>query len=235
MLEAGRVKLPDPLAYWSFDKIEQNEFIPDLTEHSYVGKIVRSATLNGPFAPAVGSGIRLNALICGGGQQYGYYLEINHPPALSGSFTISGWFKPTGGQWLTRLLYYRSEWNRPEGVDMDLNGTDLALHLKGFYSNGKGDVILQSEMPIQPGYWHFVVITWDGKIWRLYLNGRCVAEDRHPQYPYSSPAAEVPLCIGGYNLSTNNVFTGLVDEVRIWGLCLTEEQVVSVMLNDISH
>ena len=231
---AGRETGPlaPPVAHWSFDEIEDERTIRDQTGHGHHGTIVRSKRLEGPFRPTLRKGIRGQALRCGGSRQYGYYLTVPAPPKLAGPFTVCAWVRPAGGQWLVRIVYYKRSWHSHHGVELHMGGNRLLLVSYPDGPNGKA-FKLPMKMPIQSKFWSFITIRWDGRDWRLYMNGMLVAEDRPAQYPYESPPAGTPLNIGGYTLHTNNTFTGLIDEVRIWPRALSAKEIEQVMLDDL--
>ena len=221
-----------PIAHWSFDRIEGERTIRDRTGNGHVRRIVRSERLKGPFAPVLKKGIRDQALLCGEGRQYGYYLSVATPPELFGPFTICSWVKPSGGQWLVRIVYQKQSWHSRHGVELRMSGNRLLLVS---HPSGPKEPAFQLPMvmPIQPKYWSFVTICWDGRAWRLRMNGMLVAEDSRARHAYEPPPSGTPLNLGGYTAHTNNTFTGLIDEVRIWPRALSAEEIEQVMLRDL--
>lgn len=229
---AGHPPAADAAAYWSFDEIEGGDTVPDAAGNGHHGTIVRSKRIEGAFEPTLRPGIRGKALLCGGGKQYGYYVTVPDPPKLEGPFTLCMWVKPSGGQWLTRIIYHKQSWHTREGVELQMGGNRLSLVSR--LPVGKQELRkLQARMPIQPKYWTFVTVLWDGKSWCVYMNGLLVAEDDGGQCPYSRPPDGVPLNLGGYTTHTNNTFTGLIDEVRVWRRALSAGDIEQVMLGDL--
>jgi len=221
-----------PIAHWSFDRIEGERIIRDRTGNGHDGLIVRSKRLTGSFAPALNEGIHGQALHCGGSRQYGYYLSVTTPPELPGPFTICAWIKPSGGQWLVRIIYHKRAWHSRHGVELRMSGNRLLL-VSHPHGPKKPAFTLPMKIPIQPMYWTFATICWDGLAWRLYMNAMLVAEDRPAQHAYEPPPRGTPLIIGGYSPHTNNTFTGLIDEVRIWPRTLSAREIEQVMLQDL--
>ncbi len=218
------------IAYWKLDEISPGNIIfCSINEHQK-GEIIRSERISGEFSPQLQEGMIGKALRCGGSSQYGYFATVAAPPQINGSFTITFWTKPLGPQWMTQLFYYKSQWHSDAGIAIELSGTSLRLMLSG-NRNQK----LNSEIPLMVGHWAFVAASWDGQTWRLYQNGMLVDEDQSGSHPFKHPGETVPMNIGGYNKHTNNIYNGLMDEVRIWNRALSEKAIGEVMLDDLGR
>lgn len=122
-------------------------------------------------------------------------------------FTLSCWFKAdsavTGDSRLLDL--HRS----------DTNGSTIAL---GY---GKGDRLFAynhfsksnylSKSPVSPGSWHSAALTYDGKYFRLYLDG---AEANDPVQAGLLAGGGYHAKIGKYGDTPLNAFAGDIDEAR---------------------
>jgi hypothetical protein len=83
---------------------------------------------------------------------------------------------------------------------------------------------LVSESIITDGQWHHIGFIWDGAYRSLYVDGAEVAKDATAQNPLKS--ATGGLYIGaGKNRDAGTFFSGLVDDVRIYNVVLTIEQI----------
>ncbi|HUT47161.1 MAG TPA: LamG-like jellyroll fold domain-containing protein, partial [Sedimentisphaerales bacterium] len=83
---------------------------------------------------------------------------------------------------------------------------------------------LVSESIITNGQWHHVGFAWDGSYRILYVDGIEVAKDTAAQNPLKS--ADGGLYIGaGKNLDVGTFFSGLIDDVRIYNVALTAEEI----------
>ena len=83
---------------------------------------------------------------------------------------------------------------------------------------------LGSQTIITDGLWHHVGFVWDGSHRFLYADGVEVAKDTAAQNPLKS--ATGGLYIGaGKNLDAGTLFSGLIDDVRIYNVALTAEEI----------
>jgi hypothetical protein len=86
---------------------------------------------------------------------------------------------------------------------------------------------LVSEFLITDGEWHHIGFVWDGSYRALYVDGIEVAEDVSVQNPLKSATGS--LYFGAdKNLSPASFFVGLIDDVRIYDVALTAEQIESL-------
>ena len=85
-------------------------------------------------------------------------------------------------------------------------------------------VELKSEAMIPDGDWHHLSLVWDGSHRYLYLDGTEIARD-------ATALSYALSCNGGLNigadkdLSTGSFFTGLIDDVRIYDVALSAEEI----------
>jgi len=86
---------------------------------------------------------------------------------------------------------------------------------------------LVSEFIITDIQWLHLGFVWDGSYRSLYVDGVEVAKDTAPQNPLKS--ATGGLYIGaGKNLGAGTFFSGLIDDVRIYNVALTAEQIAAL-------
>ncbi|MBN2592942.1 MAG: hypothetical protein JXA81_05485 [Sedimentisphaerales bacterium] len=86
---------------------------------------------------------------------------------------------------------------------------------------------LESQSLITDGQWHHVGFVWDGEYRILYVDGTEVAKDAMVQKPLKS--ATGGMIIGaGKNLEAGNFFSGLIDDVCIYNMALTAEQITAL-------
>lgn len=225
--------IPAPIAVWSFDTVSEDRQIPDGSDHDYHGTVLCSKRLTGEFNPELGRGIRGRALTCGGSQQYGPFMSVTEPPALDGPFTLTLWMRPSGGQWITRVVYFKPAWLSRKGFEVQLSSTSLALVLCPPGARKETRHWVKADRPVHVNAWSFVAVRWDGNEWSLFLNGRLSARETNPQVAFEPVSSAVPLNIGGYNRHTNNIFCGHVDETRLFDQPLSDRQIRAVMLDDL--
>ena len=86
---------------------------------------------------------------------------------------------------------------------------------------------LISESVITDIQWHHIGFVWDGSYRILYADGIEVAKDTAPQNPLKS--ATGGLYIGaGKILEVGTLFSGLIDDVRVYNVALTAEQIAAL-------
>ena len=84
--------------------------------------------------------------------------------------------------------------------------------------------LLVSESVITDGQWHHVGFVWDGSYRSLYVDGIEAARDTAAQNPLKS--ANGGMYIGtGKNLEAGTFFSGLIDDVRIYNVALTADEI----------
>jgi len=86
---------------------------------------------------------------------------------------------------------------------------------------------LESETIIADSQWHHVAFVWDGGYRILYVDGTEVARDTAAQNPLKS--ATGGLHIGAAkNLENGSYFSGPIDDVRIYNIALTAEEIAAL-------
>jgi len=113
-------------------------------------------------------------------------------------------------------------------------GTNTHLHcnirgmrpLFGFYGND-----LSGATTLSAGKWHFISWVYDEpkNVRQIYVNGVVDSEDKPP----SAYQADHPLWIGRY-YDLARVFSGLIDEVAIFNVVLTEDDITTIMNKGLS-
>ena len=87
---------------------------------------------------------------------------------------------------------------------------------------------LKSEVVITDGQWHSIGFVWDGSRRYLYVDGVEVAEDTSDLAPLEF--SDGGLYIGaGKNLEPGSLFMGLIDDVRIYDVALTAEEIAALV------
>ena len=88
-----------------------------------------------------------------------------------------------------------------------------------FDSVGHGDVFAPDELPT--GTWSYLAVTYDGSTLRLYVDG--VEVSSTPESGWLK-ASSSPLEIGGDSIF-GQYFQGVIDEVRVYSVARSEDQV----------
>ena len=88
---------------------------------------------------------------------------------------------------------------------------------------------LESQSLITDGQWHHVGFVWDGSYRSLYVDGTEVAKDTNPITLSPLIFANGGLYIGaGKTLDAASLFSGLIDDVRIYDVALSAEQIAAL-------
>jgi hypothetical protein len=130
--------------------------------------------------------------------------------------------KDNNDQWLlyikdNQIVFELSKDNSYKG---DTDNTVASVNVPDLYTNG----------------WRHVAAEWDAvsTAARIYLDGALVATATNPLYPLNKlhvPEDKLlPMQIGGCNglndnTSTNRTFLGQIDEVRLWNVSLTQNEI----------
>ncbi|MCC6487743.1 MAG: glycoside hydrolase family 99-like domain-containing protein [Candidatus Hydrogenedentes bacterium] len=195
------------IAWWAFDEETDAAWVQD-SSGKRLGGMMRGAKR----AP----GIDGNALLCQGG-------AVDVPPATrlspTSALTISCWVK-------TDVAGQDNKWivNRVFG-----GGTNTGYRLGVLGGKPCFEVPqtewshhLSAEEALPMGRWVHLAGTFDGQVMRVYIDGMERGSMVRPG-PVNSNGFN--LCIGSYEVGHAAHFTGLVDEVRLYGRALSAEEV----------
>jgi len=92
-------------------------------------------------------------------------------------------------------------------------------------SPGRYGKPLQSQTNITDGQWHRIGFVWDSSIRTLYVDDVIVAEDTQPDLGGSDNG----LYIGcGKTMESGTFWSGLIDDVRIYDVALSEEEIAAL-------
>jgi hypothetical protein len=131
--------------------------------------------------------------------------------------TLSLWFRGTGSPGTYKYLVAKG-WDActaaSYGIETSWNGGlwfyiwDAARHMQ-FGSD-------LADQSVWDGKWHHAAGTWDGVLAKLFIDGREIGEGSSSPgtIDYSLPEGEGTL--GGYRGSCQLLFTGDLDDVKIW-------------------
>jgi Concanavalin A-like lectin/glucanases superfamily/Calcineurin-like phosphoesterase len=150
------------------------------------------------------------------------------------NFSIAAWFSTIIElNSIAFIVNKGGSGNDTEGMNMNygLYMTPTG-HIGSTFENRNGTKFsLNSPSRYNDNQWHYAVATFDGSEMRLYVDG-ILNSFRH--IPSRNASDNIipdntgiqPVRVGSNSLnSSKNYFTGHIDEVRIWGLPLTSQQV----------
>lgn len=158
-------------------------------------------------------------------------------------FTVEAWFLIEGNNSVNRdrTIFSNLYWN---GVGFEAEGITLSIDnqnrifLQWFdFINDPGDDITGVNVvtgPIENNKWYHVALSYDGTAIKIYVDGVEVRNRNVGTINYSA-GNNNRFIIGGEQLITTFHFNGAIDEVRIWDVALTLEQVREMMNQEIDN
>jgi phosphatidylserine/phosphatidylglycerophosphate/cardiolipin synthase-like enzyme len=155
------------------------------------------------------------------------YFDIpDHSSLRLKTFTAAAWFKTSssfsGNVMIVNKGGFGSDsagQNMNYGIWMDGNEKIVA----GFETSGGADHFVVSSSKYNDGKWHYAVVTYDGAVVRLYIDGVQIGTKSTTATPETNTS--YPLRLGANSRGTNNYFTGEIDEVRIWARAVASQEV----------
>ena len=100
----------------------------------------------------------------------------------------------------------------------------------GFETSSGTDRMVTSPNSYNDGQWHHGVVTFDGSILRLYVDGVQVATLSTSSIPETT-GNNHPLKIGANSRIVDDLFSGSIDEVGVWNRALTTTEIANLMNN----
>ena len=247
-----------PVAFWQLDEPTDSTTAVD-TVGSFDGTYLPGA---GSFTFDVPTGIPHSTngalgVVNGATVSIPYAIEINPP----GAFTVEGWFKPAslaanGNDYRTPL----SSMSNPYGAGptgwlvYQTGGNNWAWWpYNGFWTG----VQLTDTDPIVAGQWYYIVLTYDGTTFTLYVNGVAKASGTDSGFVQNGNVPAGGAASYNYNYNTTpglptgsspavlgwrsdgsfsppagfNPFEGTIDDVAVYNKVLSPQQIQNHLLN----
>jgi hypothetical protein len=207
---------PELVAYWKFDETE------GAMAYELVGG--KDGYLFGDPVWQPGTGTKDGALQFDGVNDY--VLSIFSLNPAQGPFSVFAWIK--GGNPGQVIISQMDSINSGEtwlGID-PVNGRLMT----GLVSPPNGRFIsqpLESNHIVTDDIWHHVGFVWDGSYRTLYVDGIEVTKDADALTSLKN--SDGSLYIGvNKNLDAGTYFSGLIDDVRIYNVALSAEQIAGL-------
>lgn len=155
-------------------------------------------------------------------------------PTTAPQYTVSLWFKPDSVRLPDLDNRNLISMNRRYQVGFATNGPHLRFysHCLNLDSFGYGALRADSGVfDLEPGRWNHVVMVVDGGA-GFYLNGRPLGYITGP----GANAGNLEFLVGGLNNGpgARYHFAGLIDEVRVYGRALSDEEIRALFRLDAS-
>ncbi|MEM4324137.1 MAG: phospholipase D-like domain-containing protein [Candidatus Nitrosocaldaceae archaeon] len=158
---------------------------------------------------------------------------------LQQQFSVSAWFRTTmNNNSLVAIIVNKGGFQSDtpgtpqQNYGIWITGSNQGVRGKvqaGFEdANGK-DYFVTSPNTYNDGQWHYAVVTYDGSVLRLYVDGSLVATRTNiTAIPHTS---NTPLVIGKDSNDSKRYFIGDIDEVRVYNRALTAQEVSDAYSN----
>ena len=111
--------------------------------------------------------------------------------------------------------------NMNYGIWMNVDGTITG----GFESQSGENFEILSEKRYNDGKWHYVLLSYDGSLLRLDIDGEKQVSTKNTNGVIPDTTGDQPLRIGANSLDESKFFTGNIDEVRVWNRALTDYEI----------
>jgi hypothetical protein len=138
-------------------------------------------------------------------------------------FSVSAWFRTSSVFTADAIIVNKGGFNTSTsrlnyGMWLTSNG-----NLRGGFEESTGtDIFVTSPNRYNDGNWHYAVVTYDGSVLRLYVDGQQVASLNTNAIPATDT---MPLTIGKNSSSNSRYFIGDIDEVRVYNRALSAQEV----------
>ncbi len=145
----------------------------------------------------------------------------------NGNFSLEAWIKPNSYNSNTQtIISKRNSPNSSDGYDLRLVNNILSFN---WNTNS-----ITAIHPIDINRWYHVSVTFDGTNYKLYIDG--IAEKTGTGInPTSNNADFIMGAMSQINTTPNNFYNGWLDEVRIWNVSLTVDQIRQTMNQEITY
>lgn len=152
------------------------------------------------------------------------YLDAGNVLDLNSSFTISSWIKTEDGN---STIISKRDNGFSSGYDFGLDASRYVV-----MSWNGGTQTLTSSVAIPVNEWHQVAVVYNSTIAKMYIDG---VEDTSGNLSVPIPNSEsfIIAAADGDPVNTTSFFQGNIDEVRVWNVALTEDQLHFVMNQEI--
>ncbi|MCB2218880.1 MAG: T9SS type A sorting domain-containing protein [Bacteroidetes bacterium] len=135
---------------------------------------------------------------------------------LDGHLTLEAWIKQNYAD--TEKPRIISKGGNGNGFEFFLSNLNGVKSLEFALPVGN----LKSKTPIYPGTWYHVAATYDGEFMRIYINGKL---DCEKVALGKLVISDDPMLIGRSSLKNRHHFNGNIDEVRIWNVMRTADEI----------
>lgn len=159
------------------------------------------------------------------------FKDVPHDDSLSlSNFAIAAWIRTNE----TTLKEHAHIVNKG-GFGTDEKGENMNY---GFWLSKNGTITggfetragtnhqVSSTAKYNDGKWHYVLLSYDGSLLRLDIDGKQVSTKNIKENP--DRTGDQPLRIGANSINLSHFYNGDIDEVRIWNRGLTDSEIAQI-------
>ena len=150
--------------------------------------------------------------------------------------TVAAWIKPTSlptGQGINEgrstIIWNGNQASAHDPYIFYINEYG-ALEAHVDFDSG-GGVFITDTTPVSLNEWHYVALVIDESVLQLYLDGNLMEELTHNNGPAVKGYSHVAI---GRHRYYENPFGGLMDEVQIWDMALTDQDIRNIMYAELT-
>lgn len=206
------------VAYWRFDQ-EVGDVVRDVSGNGHDGKIKGDV---GRVEGRVGKAVCFN-----GDKGCGVVVPDADDLNCTTAITIEAWVKPDKLKREAQYEILNKAGDRGPGYRLRVSWGSLALVSGEGYGKDHWNVSANLALtPLTEGLWHHIAATYDGQVYRIYLDGVEVAsggtlhheKENVPLDGATHPITvnDKPLTIGSFSAGYAYVFKGAIDEVKVY-------------------
>jgi hypothetical protein len=165
------------------------------------------------------------------------FIDFGNKNNLTGSFSLEAWIlqEATSGSQATIISKRDAKSGNERGYHLVINSSNR-LNLTWYNIAGTKMIDITSSHAISNNKWYHVAATFNGTVAKLYIDGVELASGNPSAPPVSGPEK---FMIGAMYDSDNpctdgtKYFNGFIDEVRIWNVPLSAQQIHEMMNQEI--
>ncbi|MCK6621900.1 MAG: T9SS type A sorting domain-containing protein [Calditrichia bacterium] len=207
------------------------------TKQNYIGEVVffacdenstaASVIATAPPLPSFANDGSGRALEFDGSDDHlsGNNLALN----ITGQITLEAWISPASAS--NRYILRKGRPGATSGYEIGLNSSSKVY--ARLYQAGSGTAYTVTSVTNYPtnGNWMHAAVSYDGSAIRLYVNG---VQEATLNAAIAIGTNGDPLAIGAQPEGTGAFFVGRLDEVRIWNLARSQQQIREGMCRKLS-
>ena len=174
------------------------------------------------------SGYHYSPAFVAAGSGSSYFDIPDHPSQNVPKFSVAAWFITSKNYSSDGIIANKAGF----GLESAGNNANYALWIDnteklrgGFETTTGANNFVSSSATLSNGSWQYAVVTFNGSIVRLYVNGTQVSSLSTTAVPDLGVGTAYPIRIGANPQALNSYFKGQIDEVRIWNRALTAAEI----------